>query len=78
MVRIGEVGPWGKDGSVKANVLASVGGVEIMSDSPLTLDPVQARNYAALLVRGAQECERMRRQAERQVRRKLARGERVP
>jgi deoxyadenosine/deoxycytidine kinase len=41
-------------------VQASRGGVELHSVSRLTLDPAQARNYAALLVRAADETERMR------------------
>ncbi len=44
----------------KAHVSASGGGVEILSEPNFTLQPVEARNYAALLVRSADEVERMR------------------
>lgn len=50
-------------------VWASTGGVEIMplanDASRLVLDPIAARNYAALLVRASEEVERMRVNAER-------------
>lgn len=63
-VRIGEVNPRVMHGQVviTADVLvsASRAGVEVDSESKFTLDPVQARNYAALLIRGADEVERMR------------------
>ena len=63
-VRIGEVNPRATHGQVTitADVLvhASRAGVELDSESKFTLDPVQARNYAALLVRAADEVERMR------------------
>jgi len=41
-------------------VHASRGGVELLSDPRVTLEPIAARNYAALLVRAADEVERMR------------------
>lgn len=63
-VRIGEVNPRVTHGQVviTADVLvsASRAGVELHSDPQITLDPVQARNFAALLIRGADEVERMR------------------
>jgi hypothetical protein len=68
-VRIGEVPVVGsQDGA--AHALASRGGVELSvssdgeSSEEVTLEPVQARNYAALLVRAANEVERMRGPAE--------------
>jgi hypothetical protein len=42
------------------HVSASRGGVELLSDPRVTLEPIHARNFAALLVRGADEVERMR------------------
>lgn len=66
-VRIGEVNPRVipdaiTDGKIAADVIvqASRAGVELHTEPKLTLDPIQARNYAALLVRGADEVERMR------------------
>lgn len=66
-VRIGEVNPRSMpdaitDSRIEADVIvqASRAGVELYSAPKLTLDPIQARNYAALLVRGADEVERMR------------------
>jgi hypothetical protein len=58
--RIGEVPgpPYKADPAV--HVSASRGGVELLSDPRITLEPIAARNYAALLVRGADEVERMR------------------
>jgi len=41
-------------------VHASRAGVELHADSAITLQPIEARNYAALLVRAADEVERMR------------------
>ena len=65
--RIGEVNPRVipdaiTDGRIAADafVHASRAGVELHSEPNLTLDPIQARNYAALLVRAADEVERMR------------------
>jgi hypothetical protein len=48
-----------------AVVYASLGGVELHCDDKFTLDPIQARNFAALLVRAADEVERMRGRPER-------------
>jgi hypothetical protein len=66
-VRIGEVNPRVipdaiSDGKIAADaiVLASRAGVEVYAEPKLTLDPIPARNYAALLVRAADEVERMR------------------
>jgi hypothetical protein len=61
-VRIGEVRPEHSDPLQKAavHVQASRAGVELLTSMHLTLQPVEARNYAALLVRGADEVERMR------------------
>ena len=54
--RIGEV----KAGSrVLGRVSASRGGVEVTIEG--SLDPIEARNLAALIVRGSEETERMRR-----------------
>lgn len=52
-------------GKVATHVHASTDGVELSSDALTVLDPTQARNYAALLVRGANEVERMRKRAGR-------------
>jgi hypothetical protein len=62
-VRIGEVSP---DNPVQAavHVHASRAGVELHADSEITLQPIEARNYAALLVRAADEVERMRARGE--------------
>jgi hypothetical protein len=60
-VRIGEVQSCtDPGGQPAAYISASTGGVEVFSDERITIDPVQARNYAALLVRAADEVERMR------------------
>ena len=60
-VRIGEVNPdLGKENRATVHVKASRAGVELHSDPLITLEPTQARNYAALLVRAADEVERMR------------------
>lgn len=59
-VRIGEI----KSGSgqVLASVSASLGGIEMTDAAPhYSLQPTEARNAAALLVRAGDECERMRR-----------------
>lgn len=58
-VRIGEVLDPTK-AQVVAHVGASTAGVEVNTEARLTFDPVEARNYAALLVRAADEVERMR------------------
>lgn len=58
-VRIGEVLPQVDQAAVFVH--ASTAGVELRSETSVTLDPVQARNYAALILRGADEVERMRR-----------------
>lgn len=59
-VRIGEVpGPPTSDDPA-VHVHASRAGVELLSNPSATLEPVVARNYAALLVRAADEVERMR------------------
>ncbi len=58
--RIGEVpGPPTSDNPA-VYVHASRAGVELLSDPRITLEPIAARNYAALIVRGADEVERMR------------------
>jgi len=60
-VRIGEVKPEHPNpNSAAVHVQASRAGVELHSDPTMTLDPIEARNYAALLVRAADEVERMR------------------
>jgi hypothetical protein len=60
-VRIGEVRPELPNPSHAAiHVQASRAGVELLTSLNLTLQPVEARNYAALLVRAADEVERMR------------------
>jgi hypothetical protein len=59
-VRIGDVKPDPMTQNAGAFVSASRGGVEIASALTLHLQPVEARNYAALLVRAADEVERMR------------------
>jgi hypothetical protein len=58
--RIGEI--HAPSGLVLARVLASLGGVEVKGDVPndYTVQPIEARNAAALLVRAADEVERMR------------------
>lgn len=61
-VRIGEVNPQGANADV--HVWASRGGVELHTEPNLSLEPTQARNYAALLVRAADEVERMRAKSE--------------
>ncbi len=48
-------------GSAAVHVSSSRSGVEILTEKTLTLQPTYARNYAALLVRAADEVERMRR-----------------
>lgn len=45
---------------VVTHVSASRAGVEVLTEARLTYDPINARNYAALLVRAADEAERMR------------------
>lgn len=57
--RIGEVHRG--DGRVLSYVHASLGGVEMTSDEKFSMEPVEARNAAALIVRAADEVERMRR-----------------
>lgn len=42
------------------HVAASTAGVEVRTEPRITYDPISARNYAALLVRAADECEHMR------------------
>ena len=60
-VRIGDVKPENPNPHRAAiHVHASRGGVELLSDPRVTLEPVEARNYAALLIRAADEAERMR------------------
>ena len=60
-VRIGEVRPEHPNPLQAAiHVQASRAGVELLTSINLTLQPVEARNYAALLVRAADEVERMR------------------
>jgi len=58
-VRIGEVSPE-NIAQAAVHVHASRAGVELHADPDVTLEPIQARNFAALLVRGADEVERMR------------------
>jgi hypothetical protein len=48
------------DGTAVGYVHASLGGVELHNDPEYTLTPIEARNAATLLVRGADEVERMR------------------
>jgi hypothetical protein len=68
-VRIGQVPVIGTQEGA-AYVLASRGGVELSvssdgeSSEDVSLEPVQARNYAAQIVRAADEVERMRGPAE--------------
>lgn len=58
-VRIGDVRePTGEH--LITIVSASSAGVEVNTEARLTYKPVDARNYAALLVRAADEVERMR------------------
>jgi len=59
-VRIGEINPDPRPVDADVHVAASRAGVEVLSNPRLTIEPAQARNYAALLVRGADEVERMR------------------
>jgi len=58
--RIGEVPGLPISDDPAVHVHASRGGVELLSDPRVTLEPIAARNYAALLVRAADEVERMR------------------
>lgn len=58
-MRIGDVRPE-TISKAAAHVWASRAGVELHTDPEVTLDPGEARNFAALLVRGADEVERMR------------------
>jgi hypothetical protein len=55
---IGRIGPK-LDGTALHFILASVGGVELFSESATVLDPCDARTMAVLLVRAADEAERM-------------------
>lgn len=64
-VRIGEVKPGIESTKAAVHVHASRGGIELHSDPRVTLDPVEARNFAALLVRASDEVERMRATSER-------------
>jgi hypothetical protein len=57
--RIGEVNPTA-GANADVHVWASRGGVELKSEIDFTLEPATARDYAALLVRAADEVERMR------------------
>lgn len=57
--RIGEIHRG--DGRVLSYVHASLGGVEMTSDEKFSMEPVEARNAAALIVRAADEVERIRR-----------------
>lgn len=59
-VRIGEIPHPHLSNQPRAIVSASCGGVELLVDERLSLDPVDARNFAALLVRAADEVQRMR------------------
>jgi len=67
-VRIGEVGKGLATNTVAAIVSASSAGVELANDARTVLSPVEARNYAALLVRAAEEVEHMRDRAARERR----------
>jgi hypothetical protein len=55
---IGRIGPK-LDGTALHFILASVGGVELFSKESTTPDPCDARTMAALLLRAADEAERM-------------------
>jgi hypothetical protein len=78
-------GPHNNSPEVAAEVWCSLGGVElhllegVAVRVPLkicrSLDPIAARNLAALLVRASEEVERMRVQAERENRTPLRPGE---
>jgi hypothetical protein len=57
---IGEVPGQPHQADPAVHVHASRAGVELLSDPRITLEPIAARNYAALLVRAADEVERMR------------------
>jgi hypothetical protein len=59
-VRIGEVPSSRIAHAPHVHVWASTGGVEIHSDKSFTLDGTQARNFAALLERAADEVARLR------------------
>lgn len=66
-VFIGEArGPDHNSPAVAADVWCSPGQVELTvfgsTRVSISIDPVAARNYAALLVRGADEAERMRKE----------------
>jgi hypothetical protein len=56
---IGTIDPR-SDGSAKHVLSASKAGVGLASEATSTLEPWDARTMAALLVRAADECERMR------------------
>lgn len=57
---------YGASNKVVAEVWSSRGGVEISVDSAsVSLDPIAARNYAALLARASEEVERMRNKSDR-------------
>ncbi len=62
--KIGEVhGPASNSPSIVVEMFASLAGAEmrvLKHEQHVTLDPIAARNLAALLVRAADECERMR------------------
>jgi hypothetical protein len=57
----------------RVHVAASRGGVELLSDERISLEPIEARNYAALLIRAAEEVERMRTSGESKTRHLLFR-----
>jgi hypothetical protein len=60
-VRIGEVKPrLDHTPTAAMHVQASRAGVELHCDPKITLEPTEARNAAALLVRAAEEVEMMR------------------
>lgn len=79
---IGDVkAPHSNSPNTRFRVFCSLSGVEIndlaFSEDVVSvcLDPIAARNYAALLVRAAEECERMRERADRENRTPLRPGE---
>lgn len=59
-VQIGSIGGELVNNTAKVHVWASIGGVEIHADPEFTLQPTEARNFAALLERACDEVGRMR------------------
>ena len=66
--RIGDVGRGLATEKPAAQVWCSPDGVQVESDARILLHPIEARNYAALLVRAADEVERLRDRAQRERR----------